>query len=141
MLGTGPARLRRVNASAGFGAWHADWAESDPSRIGLAWPLRQRPLLAEAGCVGPVGLRARLSERARTRPGRIKSFFRWTAPFETELPHVRFTRSPTREARATSSRQGHGRPRFARRAPMSQLRPRVELFSRFYLRKQRLHKR
>ena len=94
-----------------------DWAESGPSQIGLAWPLRQRPLLAEAGCVGPFGLRARLSERARTRPGRIKSSFRWTAPFETELPHLRFTRSPTRKARATMTPPFRGRPRFACRAP------------------------
>ena len=117
MLGTDPARLRWANASAGSGAWHPDWAESGPSRIGLAWPLRQRPLLAEAGCVGPFGLRARLSGRARTRPGRITSSFRWTAPFETELPHLRFTRSPTRKARATRSLSVRGRPRFARRAP------------------------
>ena len=70
---------------------------SDPSEIDLAWPLRRRTLLPDAGCVGPNGLRARFSGRARPRPGRIKSSFRWTAPFETELPHLRFTLSPTRE--------------------------------------------
>ncbi len=71
---------------------------SDPSWIDLAWPLRRRTLLSDAGCVGPNGLRARFSERARPRSGRIKSSFRWTAPFETELPHLRFTLSPTRES-------------------------------------------
>jgi hypothetical protein len=70
---------------------------SDPSKIDLAWPLRRRGLLPDAGCVGPIGLRARFSGRARPRPGRIRSSFRWTAPFETELPHLRFTLSPTRQ--------------------------------------------
>ena len=70
---------------------------SDPSWIDLAWPLRRQALLPDAGCVGPIGLRARFSERARPRPGRIRSSFRWTAPFETELPHLRFTLSPTRQ--------------------------------------------
>ena len=70
--------------------------QSDPSWIDLAWPLRRRALLSDAGCVGPNGLRARFSERVRPRSGRIRSSFRWTAPFETELPHLRFTRSPAR---------------------------------------------
>ena len=67
---------------------------SDPSWIDLAWPLRRQALLPDAGCVGPTGLRARFSGRARPRPGRIRSSFRWTAPFETELPHLRFTLNP-----------------------------------------------
>jgi len=71
--------------------------QSDPSWIDLAWPLRRQALLPDAGCVGPTGLRARFSGRARPRPGRIRSSFRWTAPFETELPHLRFTLSPTRK--------------------------------------------
>ena len=84
---------------------------SGPSWIDLAWPLRRRPLLADAGCVGPGGLRARFSGRARTRPGRIKSSFRGTAPFETKFPHLRFTLSPTRRQGGTN-----GSLRFFRRS-------------------------
>jgi hypothetical protein len=87
-LGQCFSRLRSLAPRPGRG---------DPSWIGLAWPLRRRTLLPDAGCVGPIGLRARLSGRARPRPGRIRSSFRWTAPFETELPHLRFTLSPTRQ--------------------------------------------
>src|SRR5579862_1032132 len=88
MLGQCFSRLRSLAYRPG---------RSDPSWIDLAWPLRRRALLPDAGCVGPEGLRARLSGRARPRPGRIRSSFQWTAPFETELPHLRFTLSPKRE--------------------------------------------
>lgn len=58
----------------------------DTSRSVLAWPLRHRPLPNDAGCVvSHREIRARISGRARTRPGRIRpSFHGKTAPFETE---------------------------------------------------------
>ena len=59
----------------------------DSSRTVLAWPLRQRPLPAAAGCVPlPCGrVRARISARARPRTGRIRPVgVGPIAPFETE---------------------------------------------------------
>jgi hypothetical protein len=57
-----------------------------PSRTILAWPLRRRPLLDDAGCV-PLRrrVRARISARVRPRTGRIRSIGVGSiAPFMTE---------------------------------------------------------
>jgi hypothetical protein len=64
---------------------HHSRPKRDPSRTILTWPLRRHSLPSDAGCIAPPPLRpatarlhwlwrvrVRISERLRTRPGRIR---------------------------------------------------------------------
>ena len=84
LLQDGCSAAARCFSTTGSLARHTR-PDCGPSRSVLAWPLRHRPLLDGAGCVPLRGrVRARISGRARPRPGRIRPSFRIAAPFETE---------------------------------------------------------
>ena len=84
--------------SATRGAWPTDLPKRGPSQTILAWPLRRRPLLDDAGYIPPPrGVRAKTSARARPRTGRIRSIgVDRSHRLQTEPPHLRFTREPSR---------------------------------------------
>ena len=74
----------------------------DTSRTIFTWPLRRRSLLPDAGCVPRQSrVRVKISERAWTRPGRIRfhqlSFLIKSHRLRLSHSHLRLTRNPTRK--------------------------------------------
>ena len=74
----------------------------DTPRSIFTWPLRRRSLPSDAGCIPRQSrVRVKISERAWTRPGRIRfhqlSFLIKSHRLRLSHPHLRLTPNPTRK--------------------------------------------